>query len=225
MHQTARTFLLRCPGYGTKTHSLLATCSINYLQACFISSDLDELANRKKWKSEDFDSYASYLDKWPFLCYAIPTLRAHYEMCDTQEKPALLLSQLVDQLVRHTPSSFVGEWIGTLFQNNTPNSDYLIHLLHNVKKKFRPLVQLLSGSDDRVKYPTLNAAVTRKLSQATEAILTTCNEYKDRSPNERALMICVVNGYETAVQVLLEEQVGRYEEVMIDALSLALKKW
>lgn len=111
MHQTARTFLLQSLGYRTENHSVLTTDSINYILACFTSSKLDELVNLDNWGSKNFDAYASYLDKCPFMWYALANLRVHYEDCDRQDWPSVLISQLVRQLIEHPLSTFIGNWI------------------------------------------------------------------------------------------------------------------
>lgn len=216
MHQTTRTFLLRSLGYGTETHRVLAIYSINYLQTCFPNSNVAGLTYAENWESKDFDAYASYLDKWPFLCYALAHLRAHYEDCDTQQKPSALVSQLVGQLVVRSASAFIARWIYCEFKDNNP--DHAIHL-----PGYRIFMQDVLDAENhavRIKYQTLDAAAARKFSTAAEAILTTCNTFEDRLQEITPLMVSAANGCKLAVRLLVNKGKGAIRE----AVNLALKK-
>lgn len=166
MHQTVREFFLHPkqdavnspfmmsgPNGQKAAHITITTTCVRYLQLCFLNSSIqDDFPSMEAWAPNHFETYAKYLDQWPFINYALENFKEHLESCANEENTSQLVSTLINQLIDNQCSRFLGTWIAShLGQTELVNANQV--------------------TDSEFKYATHKAIAKTKLTRMTNALL------------------------------------------------------
>ena len=207
-HQTALTFFSRLlePSANSKfriseddARSRISITCIRYLLLCVAhSTPEDEPANMESWETEHFIKYAEYLNRRPFIDYALShfqqhkidcTLRLqHRKNCSQCVNDERLISQLSEQLTNNATSRLFENWIDSYLDQGVgvkvkrpSTKGFRYNMLHTATTAYRLLE---SGVDWRVsaeeqkrsakafKNKMLHIATRMQYSGVVEALLT-----------------------------------------------------
>ncbi|KAF8542374.1 hypothetical protein BDD12DRAFT_876727 [Trichophaea hybrida] len=158
------------------------------------------------WTPKHFEAYAEYLNKRPFINYALSHLTQHIESCRQRANFEQLVSLLCEQLSNNPACLLLESWVEShLHQNiSTPEkgfaNDFRIELLH--------------------------AATRMKYSHVVEAVLATGADKEACLDDKTPLMVSAESGDEATARVLLDQEarIGAKDKNKQTALHFAAAK-
>jgi len=189
------------------SHIRISITCFRYLMLCAANTSLEkELPSVDSWTSKHFEVYAEYLNKRPFINYALSHFTQHIESCRQRANVEQLVSLLCEQLSNNPASLLLESWVETHLHQKIATSDKVF------AKDFR--IELL------------HAATRMKYSHVVEAVLTTGADKEASLHNKTPLMISAENGDETTARVLLDQEarIGAKDKNKQTALHFAAAK-
>jgi hypothetical protein len=221
MHQTVREFLLQTNQDATNSnlvtkekdaHTAMITASLQYMMLCFsiCPSMRDHFSTVKTWKSEDFQAYVRYLDRWPLLNYTLSSLDYHYKYCGPNECISQLISTLIDQLILNQASCFLGAWADSCFgkTNNvrsSPQNNILSRMRIIRRDKTVPVYKHPVTAED-FRYNALDAAAADGLSRLVDTLLICCSKDGCTAQINTLLIITAGKGLKDISQLFLDRR-------------------
>jgi len=220
MHHTVREFFLRYNKPATElefktrfrmsdgdSHIRISITCFRYLILCAANTSLvKELPSVDSWTSKHFEAYAEYLNKRPFINYALSHLTQHTERYRQRANFEQLVSLLCEQLSNNPASLLLESWV----------ESHLHQSIATPEKGF--------AKDFRIEL--LHAATRMKYSHVVEAVLTTGADKEASFHDKTPLMISAESGDEATARVLLDQEarIGAKDKNKLTALHFAAAK-
>jgi len=189
------------------SHIRISITCFRYLMLCAANTSFEKgLPSVDSWTPKHFEAYAEYLNKRPFIKYALSHLTQHIESCRQRANFEQLVSLLCEQLSNNPASLLLQCWVEFHLQQNIGTPD----------KWF--------AHDFRIKL--LHAATRMKYSHVVEAVLTTGTDTEASLHDKTPLMISAGSGDEATARVLLDQEasIGAKDKNKQTALHFAAAK-